>query len=276
MSGIVVNDVDALAAMIPDGAKICVPPDYSGAAMELTRAMVRRGVRDLHLVCVPVTGMQGDLLIGAGAVKTIETSAVTLGEFGGAPRFQNALRQGSIRIMDATCPAVHAGIQAGQKGIPYMPLRGMIGSDILKNRDDWKVQQNPFSDEDDQIVLLPAINPDFAIFHGLKADREGNVYLGVRRELFAMAGASKQCLITVEEIVDGNLLEDELLAPGTLPAIYVGGVAEARRGCWPVSFWDEYGYDGEHMRAYIAAARSDEGFAGYVAEFVQGRAEAAE
>ncbi|WP_417514041.1 CoA transferase subunit A [Minwuia sp.] len=278
MTDIVKSNADELAALIPDGSKIAIPADYSGIAMELTRAMVRRGVRDLHLVCVPVTGLQGDMLIGAGAVKTIETSAVTLGEFGGAPRFQAALKAGEIRIKDATCPAIHAGIQAGQKGIPYMPLRGMIGSDVLKHRDDWKVQQNPFSDEEDPIVLLPAIRPDFAIFHGLKADRHGNVYLGIRRELVAMASAATQSLITVEEIVDGNLLEDDRTAAGTLPNVYVGAVAEAKQGCWPLSFWNEYGTDDAHMQHYVASARSDEGFAGYVAEFVQGsgRAVAAE
>ena len=72
---------DQLAAKIPDGAKICVPPDYAGVAMELTRAMVRRGVKDLHLVCVPVSGLQAELLIGSGAIKTLETSAITLGRF---------------------------------------------------------------------------------------------------------------------------------------------------------------------------------------------------
>lgn len=270
MADAIRSSVEELAAMVPDGAQIAVPPDYSGVAMELTRALVRRGVKNLHLVCVPVTGLQGDMLIGACAVSTIETSAVTLGEFGGAPRFRAALKAGTLKVKDATCPAVHAAIQAGQKGIPYMPLRGMIGSDILANRDDWLVQQNPFSADEDPIVLLPALRPDFAIFHGLKADRQGNVYLGIRRELFAMAGAARQSLVTVEEIVEGNLLEDEATAAGTLPSIYVGGVAEARRGAWPLPFWNEYGTDDAHMQGYVAAARSEEGFAGYLRAHVFG------
>lgn len=118
MSGLT---VEQLAAQIPDGAKIAVPPDYSGVAMELTRAMIRRGVRNLHLVCVPVSGLQADLLIGAGSVATLETSAVTLGEYGGAPRFAAQLKRGAFRMMDATCPAVHAAIQAAGKGLPFMP-----------------------------------------------------------------------------------------------------------------------------------------------------------
>ena len=67
--------VEALAARIPDGAKVAVPPDYAPAANALWRAAIRRGVRDLHLVGVPVFGYQGDLLIGAGCVATAETSA---------------------------------------------------------------------------------------------------------------------------------------------------------------------------------------------------------
>lgn len=279
MTGLVHDSVDSLAALIPDGAKIAVPADYTGVAMELTRAMVRRGVRNLYMVCLPVTGLQGDMLIGAGAVATIETSAVTLGEFGGAPRFQAAIGDGSLKIRDATCPAIHAGIQAGQKGIPYMPLRGMIGSDVLANRDDWKVAQNPFSDEEDPIVLLPAIKPDFALIHAKKADRHGNVFIGIRREVMALAGASRQTLVTVEEIVDGNLLRDDATATGTLPALYVGGVAEAKRGAWPLAFWEEYPTDEAHMTSYVAAARSTEGFHAYLDQHVTGggaRAAAAE
>ena len=90
--------------------------------------------------------MQADLLIGAGCVETLETSAVSLGEFGLAPRFTAAILAGSIRMKDATCPALHAGFQAAEKGVPFMPLRGLIGSDVLAHRPDWKVIDNPFGE----------------------------------------------------------------------------------------------------------------------------------
>ena len=130
MKSDVVSSLEALAAAIPDGALLAVPKDSSGVAMSATREIVRRGVRGLHLVCVPVGGLQADILIGAGAVATIETSAVTLGEFGSAPRFTAAVREGAIRVLDATCPAIYAALQAGEKGIPFMPLRGLIGTDL--------------------------------------------------------------------------------------------------------------------------------------------------
>ncbi len=268
--------VDRLAALIPDCAKIAVPPDYSGVAMELTRAMLRRGVRDLHLVCVPVSGLQAELLIGAGAVATLETSAVTLGEYGGAPRFQDALKRGSFRMLDATCPAIHAAIQAAGKGIPFMPLRGMLGTDLLRNRPDWKLIDNPFAAEPDPIVLLPAIRPDFAVFHAPYADRNGNVFIGRRRELVAMAHAAQTTLVTVEEIRDIDLLGSEETAAGTLTAAYIGGVAAAPRGAWPLRLWDIYEEDEAHLKAYCEMARSDDGFRRYCDSHIHTASQAAE
>ncbi|WP_370152371.1 CoA transferase subunit A [Ferrovibrio sp.] len=271
-----VQSVAALAAQIHDGAKVAVPPDYSGVAMELTRALIRRRPHGLHLVCVPVSGLQAEMLIGAGCVGTLETSAVTLGEYGTAYRFAAALKRGDFRMLDATCPAVHAAIQAAGKGLPFMPLRGLLGSDLLKNRPDWKVIDNPFADGGDPIVLLPAIRPDFAVFHAPYADRNGNVFIGRRRELVAMAHASRESLVTVEEIRDVDLLASEETAAGTLTAAYIGGIAEAPRGAWPLKLWDIYDYDEAHIRLYCEAARSEDGFARYLTEHVQDSRQAAE
>jgi glutaconate CoA-transferase subunit A len=153
-----------LAAAVPDGALLAVPKDSSGVAMAATRELVRRGVRGLHLLCVPTSGMQADILIGAGAVRTLETSAVTMGEYGTAPCFTAAMRESAIVIRDSTCPAVYAALQAGEKGLPFLPLRGLIGTDVLKHREDWKVIDNPFAGGD-PIVVLPALRPEFALFH---------------------------------------------------------------------------------------------------------------
>jgi glutaconate CoA-transferase subunit A len=254
-----IKNLDDLAAAVPDGAKLAVPADYSGVAMAATLALIRRGVRQLHLVCVPVSGIQADLLIGAGAVNTIETSAVTLGEFGGAPRFLDAVRQGKIALKDATCPAIHAGLQAAEKGLPFMPLRGILGSDLLANRPDWKVIENPFA-SGDRIVALPAIKPDIALFHAPRADRNGNVFIGRRRELMTMAHAAVQSLVTVEEIVEDDLLADETLAGGVIPALYISAVAEAKAGAWPLGLWGLYGPDEVHLRDYATQAKTEEGF----------------
>jgi glutaconate CoA-transferase subunit A len=266
--------LETLAEAVPDGALVAIAKDSSGVAMAATRELVRRGVRDLHLLCVPISGMQADILIGAGCVRTLETSAITLGEFGIAPRFVAALKAGTMRMIDSTCPAVYAGLQAAQKGIPFIPLRGLLGTDLLANRDDWKVIDNPF-EPGDPIVVLKAIQPDVAVFHAALADRDGNVFVGRERELMIMAHAARRTLVTVEEITDDNLLEDGARAGATLPAIYVEKIALAPRGAWPVGLVDRYPQDEAEMSRYAAAARTAEGFAGYLDAWLGGQKAAA-
>src|SRR5918992_3400148 len=209
---------EALAALIPDGAFIALPPDYSMPAMAVVRELVLQKKRNLKLLGVPVLGLCADLLIGAGCVAEIETSAVSLGEAGLAPRFTEAAEKGEIVVRDATCPAVHTALQAAEKGVPFMPLRGVLGSDLVKLRADWKIASNPFSQGEDPILLVPAVQPDIALFHARWADEEGNVWIGRRRELATIAPASHNTYVSFEEMRPGDMLEDELLAPGVISA----------------------------------------------------------
>ena len=269
--------VEDLVARIPDGAKVALPPDYSYCAMAAVRALIRRGAKGLHVVGVPTFGFQGDMLIGAGCVETVETSAVTLSEHGLAPRFTKAIKDASIKMMDATCPAVHAALQASEKGIPFIPLRGLIGSDILANRKDWKVGNNPFAENDDPIVYLPALKPDVALIHAPLADKFGNVWIGVRRELMLMAHASAETFVTAEKIVDYNLMSDVKTKAGTIPGLYISAIAEAEQGAWPLGMPDGYGADHAHLATYAQDARTDEGFQNYLDQHIhQTTAQAAE
>ncbi len=245
-----IDSLQELVARIPDGAQLVVPPDYSGVAVAATRALVARGVKDLHLVASPSSGIQADLLIAGGCVRTVEAAAITLGEFGTAPAFNAAVRNGTIRMLDSTCPALHAALNAAEKGLPFIPLRGLIGSDVLRHRQDWKTIQNPFSDVPDPIVLLPAITPDFALFHAAAADREGNIWVGRREELTVMAHAARQTLVTVERVLDTCFFDREELVPGTLPSLYVTAIAVAERGAWPLGIDEEYAPDPEAQARY--------------------------
>jgi glutaconate CoA-transferase subunit A len=262
------NEAADLAALIPDGAFIALPPDYSMPAMEVVRILIRKKSRNLRLLGVPVLGMCADLLIGAGCVAEVESSAVSLGEAGLAPRFTEAVEKGDIRVRDATCPAVHTALQASEKGVPFMPLRGVLGSDLMRIRTDWRESENPFSPEKDPILLVPAISPDIALFHARWADEAGNVWVGRRRELATIAHAAKQTFVTYEELKPGDMLEDELLAPGVISATYITATAPAKRGAWPLAIAGVYDIDDAHLVKYAKAARTREGFQRYLDEFV--------
>lgn len=266
----VAKTLDEALLPIADGCMLVVPREVSGVPMAATRALIRRGVKNLHLVALPTSSLQADLMIGAGCVATLETSAVSLGEYGPAPRFSAAIVGRTITMKDATCPALHAALQASEKGVPFMPLRGLIGSDVLKYRDDWKVIDSPFGN-DDPIVLLPALKPDVALFHAPMADRFGNVWVGRQRELATMAHAAAKTVVTVEKIVDNDLLADPLTAAGTLPGFYVESIAVAERGAWPLPLPDHYAADGEHLALYAKMAATAEGFAEYLDRYVYER-----
>jgi glutaconate CoA-transferase subunit A len=258
-------DVERLAERIADGASLALAPDYSGCALAVVRALIRRGARDLDLIGVPQLGFQADLLIGAGCVRSVEAAAVTLDEHGAAARFVAAVKEGRVALRDSTCPAIHAGLQAAEKGLPFLPLRGVLGSDLVAHRDDWRVIDDPYGHG--PLLLVPAIRPDVALFHAASADRAGNVWIGVRRELMLMAHAARTTLVTVEEVVD-DLLADDRLAAGTIPALYVSAIAQAPRGAWPVGLRRTYPPDHEHLSRYAELAASAEGFARYLDRFV--------
>ncbi|MEM7524250.1 MAG: CoA-transferase [Pseudomonadota bacterium] len=257
---------DDLAALVPDGARIAVAKEPLSPTA-LAAALIRRGARDLKLVTVPTATYIADLLIGAGVVAEIETSGVSLGEFGPAPRFSAAVKSGAVKIKDSTCPAVYAALQAGEKGQPFVPLRGLIGSDILASRPDYKVVDNPL-EPGDPVVILPPIRPDIALIHADRADRFGNVHVGARHELKTLARAARRTLVTVEEIVDHDLREDPETSATLIGAIYVEAVAPAPGGAWPLAAPGRYPFDEAHIAAYAKLARDPSAFADYVADIV--------
>lgn len=262
--------VDDLAALVPEGASLTLNKgDEADVPMALVLALIRRGVRGLHVVTLPTcaypaSGMAMDLLIGAGCVNSVETSGISLHELGAAPRFSQAVKAGRLTVLDATCPAVYAGLQAGAKGQPFAPLRGLIGSDLQRHRADYKLIQNPYAEGDDPIVLVPAINADVAIFHAGLADDEGNVWVGRDRDRLLAAHAADTVLVTVEKRVPGRFFDDEAMAAGTIPAECITALAVVPGGCWPMNPQGT-GTDLAAVRAYQRAAASDEGFAEHLA-----------
>ena len=207
-------------------------------------------------------------------MKTLEAAAVSLGEAGLAPRFTNAVETGSLHMLDSTCPAIHTGLQASEKGVAFMPLGGLVGSDLVANRDDWKTIDDPLGRGGGPVVLLPAIKPDFAVFHTSRADAQGNVWIGRRRELMTMAHAAKATLVTAEAIEDADFLADEVTAAGTLPALYVTAIAEVPEGARPMGLTGHYGRDMDHLRAYAEEAKTEAGFQDYLAREVLAGGEA--
>ena len=159
-------------------------------------------------------------------------------------------------------------LQAGAMGVPFVPVQGLHGSDLMKHGAGFKVIEDPF-DAGTRVVVAPALRPDLFITHGAVADRSGNVITvdEGRNDLLA-AQASRRTLMTVEEV------SEEPLSPATkpgwifIPAIYVSAVAVAPGGSLPAGFSGLYPADDEGLREYAEAGRSDEGFKDWLERYV--------
>ena len=150
-------------------------------------------------------------------------------------------------------------------GVPYVPIVGLVGTDLLKRRDDMIIAVDPF-DGKTKSVVAKALRPDVAVFHAQVADRHGNVSCGYETEAVILAEASAHVIVTAERIVD-QLTEKESKG-AFIPAIHVDAVVHAQYGAHPAGCQGLYGPDKIHMREYVIASQNDETFAQYLRTYV--------
>jgi glutaconate CoA-transferase subunit A len=119
-------------------------------------------------------------------------------------------------------------LQAAASGIPYTPVPGLIGTDLLRRRADWKLADDPFH-PGAEIVLVPALAPDFAVVHGVRADPVGNVVIGIRNDDRLLIQAARRVIVTVEQ-VSSSALDSLRYDEQVIPAAYIDLLAEVPGG----------------------------------------------
>ncbi len=152
-------------------------------------------------------------------------------------------------------------------GVPFLAVRGLLSSDILKYRPDLLVRENPFN-SGEHIVVAQPIRPDVAIFHAVQADRWGNAITPGHRDDLMMARAARRVIVTAEEIVEGELTRRDAVDDTFLPAIDVDVVAHAPLGAYPCGFGSLYEHDDAHCRVYLEAAKNAASFQAYLERYV--------
>jgi glutaconate CoA-transferase subunit A len=153
-------------------------------------------------------------------------------------------------------------------GLPFIGLLGLMGSDFLRKRPDFKVIEDPFR-PGHQAVVAEAIRPDVAVFQALRADPEGNAVLAGKQESPVIAQASKRVVVTAEEIVDRVTAVDAAAGRHTfLPAMDVDLVAHAPWGAHPGGLPPAYERDDALCQAYVEAAQDPDRFAAYLDRFI--------
>jgi len=258
-------------SLVTDGAMVALGGGLSARLpMAMVRELVRQGRRNLHLVG-SAHSIDVDLLVAAGAIRRCEESYVGFEQdLGLAPAYRRAAEEGTIEVAESCCATILAQLRASEMGLPFLPVRGVRGSDIAALHPEYAEITCPFTGE--TLVAVPALRPDVALLHAPSGDRYGNLHLEqpyVLDERFA--SASRMVVATVDEFAS----PEEVAAAGvTIPGHLVAAVAEVPFGAHPSSCYPRYAYDRAHLREYVSAAQAGPDDLGkYLAAYILGTEE---
>ena len=261
---------DAVAADVHDGDSVAL-----GCALEslipfaASYEIIRQKKRDLTLIG-PISDIQFDQLIGAGCVKKIIASWVGNVAAGLGHNYRRAAELGipnSIEIEEHSNFTIGLALQAAASGVPFLPTKTIKGSDFA-NEPQFNSIACPFTGE--QLLAVRAIQPDVAILHVQRADREGNTQLwgnfGVMREA---ALAAKRVILTCEEIVDHEVI---LSDPNrnVIPGFAVSSVVHEPFGSHPSPAQGYSRRDDDFFFAYHQATRTRKDFECWLDKWVLG------
>ncbi len=216
--------------------------------------------KDLTLINF-TAGLESDLLVGAGMVSRVRTCYFGLEIFGLAPMFTYYANRGEIEVIEESETSMALGFRATLAGIGFMPGRAWLGTDLPKLRPDVRTITDPYTNEN--LIAFPAIKPDVAVIHAIKADREGNAIIGnnkgVDEELIL---AAEKVILTTEEVVP--LLDKVDVIPQ-----FVDKVIPVKNGAWPTSCHPLYQIDGDALLDYVEQVSDPPSFAAYLTKFLK-------
>jgi glutaconate CoA-transferase, subunit A len=261
-------DLDRAARVVTDGALVALGGGLSARLpMALVRELIRQGRRGLHVVG-SAHAIDVDLLVAAGSIAVCEESYVGFEQdLGLAPAYRRATQTGAIEVRESCCGTILAQLRAAEFGLPFIPVRGVKGSDIRRLHPEYGEVTCPFTGE--TLVVVPPLRPDVALLHAPLGDRRGNLHLDqpyVLDERFA--AASRNVVATVERIAS---MEEVAAAGVTIPGHLVTAVAEVPYGAHPSSCYPMYAYDRPHLAQYVRAATAgDADLAAYLDRYVTG------
>lgn len=274
-------DLETAAARIPSGATVSIGGfTCQRHPTALLRAMIRRGVDHLGIYCHSA-GSDVDLLVGAGAVDWVEGAYLADGVFSPvAPAFRRRVEAGELPVGDWSNAAMVARFRAAATGLPWLPIRSMLASDLLGDDaleplrgEDRRlvapkvvVQRCPWSG--DPLVLVPAARTDFCLLHVQRASVSGLVQIdGQEFADVEQALAAEHVIVTCEELVEDEFLRRDP-ERNRIPPFAIDSIVPVRWGSHPHGVHRYYDLDADHLRLYSEAARSEEGFRRYLGRFV--------
>lgn len=263
---------EAVASISP-GSHIALPGfAITRCAIAFAHEVIRQGINHLTLSqCVGA--MDADILVGARMVDRITYGGGSLDRFGRLSCINRGIEDGSLIADEYSSLSVTFRYLAGSLGLPFMPIRSLKGSDLLKNIQE-KTPENvafvsdPFTG-DEWLVLKPLL-PDVAIAIVSASDEDGNAQImGPHWDNLEQAKAAKRTIVIANEIISTETIRQNPERT-VIPGFLVSHVVHVPFAAHPTSLFMSYDYDAEHIKLYAKAALKPETFNEYLAEYVTG------
>lgn len=258
------TEADAISRFVKDG-------DYIGTELygtvrcpqSLINEIVRQGIKDLRVAGQGVYEL--DILLGAGLVSALDNTYVGLEVYGVSHPFRREVESGRVKIVEWSNAGFVSRFKAAAMGVPFLPIRSMLGTDTLKYSA-AKVVEDPFSG--DPIALVPALILDVGLIHVHRADKFGNAQIdGISGFAYEMSRASKRLIISAEEIIPTEEIRKQ---PDRtiIPYYLADAVVEAPFASHPGEMAYVYERDEDHIREWVEAAKTPETTQAYLEKYI--------
>jgi glutaconate CoA-transferase, subunit A len=263
--------LEEAAALVKDGETVGIGGStLSRTPMAMVWSLIR--ARRKRLMCARgITSSEGDWLLASGACDHIVTSWFSQGIVWGVSRvMRHYVESGSVRFDEWSHMAMGLRLRAGAMGVPFLPMRSMLGSDVLRQRPEAREMDCPFTG--DKLLLVPALNPDVALIHVQRCDAYGNAQIeGLQFLDVDLAMAANRVILTTERVVSNDQIRR---APDQtkIPFFAVEAVVEVPFGCAPHECSGVNEPVFKHMDYYTGLVNKDPvgGMAEYLERYVYG------
>lgn len=230
--------------------------------------LIRQEKKDLDLYEI-IGGMDGDLLLGAGCVKTYSYGGGSLDRFGRINRINEAIEKNTVDVREYSGLSISLRFLAGSLGIPYIPTKTLLGTDILnsliKKDSSVKLGTTPFTNEN--ILLLEALQPEYTVIHAPYADAKGNIVIEGPVWDEELAKSGEKLIVTVDKVVSNEFIK-QCPENVVIPSVYTYAVVEVPYGAYPTSVYKAYDYDRELLTQYAKINKTQEAFDEFVKEYI--------
>lgn len=241
------------------------------ACMAFSRELIRQKKHDLHFVSSGPT-VHVDLLAAGKVIKRMELAYSGIETIGPAPNVRRRIEEKFLKVEDYTNLSMTMRLYGGALGVPFMPVKSLLGSD-LETKSMWKkpeeklaVVECPFTG--DVTALVPSINPDIGVIQVQRVDEEGNVQIDdVETSDVDGLKASDVKIVLAEEIVPTSRIRRDPKRTA-VPGLMVDFIVKVPWGAWPTGMYGYYDYDQEHIEMYAEQCRTEEGWEAYKKEWV--------